>query len=248
MRALILACGFVVAAVMPGAAQKRPADLQVPLKFVPQESVRANSVALPASVIDRVLEIRVEESRELPDLRTIGTGTDDDDVTFSIRSTTDVAPFVSESVAQLAAAQALKKGSPAERVLQLRLTRFNVNETNKAIGSTYLAEVHFAYKLFDGDGRTLLEGAAAGTASRYGRARSGDKCNEVLSDALKDAFAKTLADPMLQQAWGSGKPAGAQAATGTVEQRLRTLDDLLNKGLITKEEHAARRAAILKEI
>jgi hypothetical protein len=262
MRRLVAAsCGFVLAVAILEAAQKKPADLVVPLKFQPQESVRASSVALPTNVIDRALEIRVEDGRELPDLRTIGTGTDDDDVTFAIRSTTDVAPWVTESVAQMAAAQAFKKGPPADRVLKLRLTRFNVNEMNKAVGSTYVAEVHFAYTLLDADGKTLFEGAAAGTTSRYGRARSTGNAAEVLSDALKDAFAKTIGDAALQKAWGSGKPAApaaapaggqppaaAPASASSIEQRLKTLDDLLKKGVITKEEHAARRAAILKEI
>lgn len=259
MRKLTVLSGFVVlAAPMLGAAQQTPADLLVPLKFSPQESVRASSVALPTSIIDRVLDIRVQDSRELADLRTIGSGTDDDDRTFAIKATTDVEPFLSGVVAQLVTAQSLKRGSPAERVLQLRLTRFHVNEANKALGSTYAAEVHFAFALLDAEGRTLSEGAAAGTANRYGRARSAGNCAEVLSDAIKDAFAKTIGDPVLQQAWASGKPAApaarpaaaqpGAAPAASVEERLKTLDDLLKRGIITAEEHRTRRAAILKEI
>jgi hypothetical protein len=258
MRRLVVASLWLIlpAAVLVAGAQKT-SDLMVTLKFFPQESVRSNSVALPASLIDRASEIRVEDSRESTDAQVIGTGTDDDDRPFPIRATSDVAKFVDDSVAQLATAHSLKKGSPAERVLNVRLTRFNVNESNKALGSTYNAEVHFAYTLLDGEGKPLTEGAAAGVANRYGRARSGENCAEVLSDALKDAFTKTMSDAALQKAWTSGqpmasgaKPAAGQPAgpTGTVEERLKRLDDLLKKGVITKEEHAARRAAILKEI
>ena len=99
--------------------------------------------------------------------------------------------------------------------------------------------MHFAYTMLDGAGQTLAEGAAAGTTSRYGRARSAGNVAEVLSDAIKDAFAKTIGDPVLQQAWASGKPAWSgrrpqalsqrQRRLRTVEERLKTLDDLLKK-------------------
>jgi hypothetical protein len=258
-RLISTSCGIIcAAAVLGGASQKPSSDLQVTLKFIPQENLRANTVALPPSIIDRALALRVLDSRETTDPRIIGTGTNDDDLPFPIRATTDVEQFVRESVKQLAASQALKEsGSPAERVLQLRLIRFNVNESNKAVGSTYAAEVHFAYTLFDGQGRALTEGATAGTADTYGRARSGTNCAEVLSDALKDAFTRTIGSPVLQQAWMSGqptpsaaRPAGGQPAAvmGTVEERLKALDDLLKRGVITEEEHATRRAAILKEL
>lgn len=88
-------------------------------------------------------------------------------------------------------------------------------------------------------------------------ARRGANCAEVLSDAVKDAFTETIADPSLQQAWMSGQPTPSAArtpasqppaASGTVEERLKTLDDLLKRGVITKDEHATRRAAILKEL
>jgi hypothetical protein len=254
MRRLVLALMWLVlpSALLGTTAQR--SELSVTLKFLPQASIRTNSVALPASLIDRSLEIRVQDSREQTDPRIVGTGTNDDDETFSIRATTDVAPFVGEAVTQLATAQALKKGSPADRVLQLRLTRFAVNESNKALGSTYSAEVHFAFTLLDAASKTLAQGASSGVANRYGRARSGANCAEVLSDALKEAFTNTIADPGLQQAWASGQPsspasqAPAPAGTGTVEERLKRLDDLMKKGVITKEEHATQRAAILREL
>ena len=259
MRNLALALiGLVGSLAMLSAADEK-SDLVVTLKFVPQSSIRTSSVALPPGVIDRTVDIRVTESREQPDFRVIGTGTNDDDEIFQVRATTDVVPFVGEAVTQLAAAYSLKKGSPADRTLELRLTRFAVTEMNKAIGSTYSAEVHLAFTLKDADGQILAQGAAAGVANRYGRARSGANCSEVLSDALQEAFANTVADRPLQQAWVSGQSSplantagqgtsSTPAPSATIEERLKRLDDLLTKGVISKEEHAARRAAILKEI
>src|SRR5258705_5738775 len=145
---IVASCAIFLAATVLG-AQKPSPDLQVALKFLPQESVRANTVALPRPLIDGGLELRVMDSRDLADPRIIGSGTNDDDLPFPIRATTDVDTFVGEAVAQLVTAQALKKNTPAERLLQVRLTRFNVNESNKALGSTYAAEVHFAYTLLD---------------------------------------------------------------------------------------------------
>ena len=58
-----------------------------------------------------------------------------------------------------------------------------------------------AFSLLDKAGAVLAEGAAAGTATRYGKARSVDNCNEALSDALKGAFLKVLDDQKLRDAW-----------------------------------------------
>jgi hypothetical protein len=69
------------------------------------------------------------------------------------RSTIAVGPFVSESVAQLATTQRLQVGSPAERVLQLRSHAFHINKANKALGSTYASDLHFAYTFLDGEAR-----------------------------------------------------------------------------------------------
>ena len=59
----------------------------------------------------------------------------------------------------------------------------------------------------------------------------------------------------MQSAWISGKrstsTASAPAAAApqeTPEERLRKLDELLKKGLITKEEYQTKRAEILKAL
>ena len=62
-----------------------------------------------------------------------------------------------------------------------------------------------AWALKNRSGKILAQGAASGSTHRYGRAHSEDNINEVLSDALKEAFANVLDDSKLQSAWGSGK-------------------------------------------
>lgn len=111
-------------------------------------------------------------------------------------------------------------------------------------------------------GKVLAESASSGTVTRYGRARSGANCSEVLSDALKDAFSKGLSDRPLLEAWKSGTaatangvsvapgataPAAATPAKESIEERLLKLNDLLKKGLITEQEYKVKRAEILKD-
>jgi Uncharacterized lipoprotein len=173
------------------------------LTFAPQGDADASAVALPPALVARPIDLRVSDGRELADLRVLGAGTDDDDRPFPIQSSIDVPPFVDQTVASLMAARRITRASSASRRLHLRLARFHVDERNKAVGSTYSAEVQFTYVMTDAGGATLAEGAAAGTANRYGRARSGANCAEVLSDALRDAVGTLLADARLQAAWQS---------------------------------------------
>lgn len=252
--AAVVAISFVSIVAFPTDSSGH--DLLISLKFSPQESVDVDSVALPPSLLERSVGLRWSDGRKQEDPSVMGSGTDDDDKQFLVRSSTEVVEFVSNAVEQIAAAHGLKTASPADRQLDISLTRFTVNESNKALGSTYAAEVHLAYTLKDAGGVKLTEGAVSGTANRYGKARSGANMSEVLSDALKEAFAGVLEDGAVQASWISGKPAagaGSQNAAapvreGTIEERLKKLDDLLAKGLITKEEHKAARAKILEDM
>jgi len=225
-------------------------ELSISLKFVPQEGVQSSSPDLQPAMLDRTTEVRVEDGRGLTDAADIGQGTNDDDKRFIIRATSDVRAFVEETSRQVLSNWGLKITAPARRILNLRVMRFYVDESNKAVGSVYAAEVKLAYTLSDDNGRTLAQGTVGGEAHRYGRARSADNSNEVLSDALKEALASTLSEPTLQNAWisGSAGTSAKQTSKETPEERLRKLEDLYKKGLITKEEYEKKRAEILKEL
>lgn len=194
----------VVALVGAAGLVAQPAILVVLLTFVPQGDAETSAVALPPSLVAQPIDLRLSDGRELADPRVLGAGTDDDDRPFPIHASMDVPPFVDQSIGSLIAARRITRASAASLRLQLRLVRFHVDERNKAVGSTYSAEVQFTYVLTGASGATLAEGAAAGTANRYGRARSGANCAEVLSDALRDAVGTLLADARLQTAWQSG--------------------------------------------
>jgi hypothetical protein len=231
-------------------------ELTVPLKYSTQEGVHSTSPDIAPSILRISVDLRVEDARKLEDPLLIGHGTGGDDKKFPIHADRDVVSFVRESVTGTAKDWGLKLESPGERILVLQLTRFDLDESNKALGSIYATEVKLAWVLKDGRGNVLGEGSGTGTARRYGHAHSPENCNEVLSDALKEAFGNVVADADLQKAWADGKRSGntshtaasSQPAKESTEERLKKLDDLLKKKVITQEEYAKKRAEILKEM
>lgn len=233
-------------------AWARGAPRPFPLKFTPQEGVETTSLDLEPAFLERSVEIRVADGRKVADAAVVGQGTDDDDRKFPIKSESDVISYLQETLRAVATDWGLKPATPADRVLAITVTRFFVDESNKALGSVYTSEVKLAFAVHDAKGKTIDDGIASGESTRYGRARSSDNYNEVLSDALKDAFANLLSDPGLQTAWTSGKGSGAvtspAASSETGEERLRKLDELLRKNLITKAEYDKKRAEILKDL
>jgi hypothetical protein len=251
-RSRMIIAGVALLAAGTLVARDSRKELTVNLKFTPQEGVQSNSPDLTPGVLERTIAVRVEDGRG-GDAAVVGQGTDDDDQAFPVRASSDVVAYVTGALRDVAAGWGLKLADKPDRVLTLRLMRFFVDESNKAVGSVYAAEVKLTYVLADQNGKKLLEGAASGSAHRYGRARSGDNANEVLSDSLKEAFANVISDPRVQEAWVSGRASssgtsGTAAPAESVEERLRKLDALLEKGLITKDEYNKKRAEILADI
>ena len=178
-------------------------DMTVTLKFTPQEGVTSTNVNLPTELLTRPIAIRVEDARKLPDPLVIGHGTGGNDKTFPIHADRDVIAFIQETVADIASQWSLHQEKSANRILTLQLVRYDVDESNKAVGSVYTSDVRFAFTLKDAAGKTLAEGTASGGTHRYGKGHSGENCNEVLSDALKEAFANVISDASLQNAWAA---------------------------------------------
>ncbi|HEV7921524.1 MAG TPA: hypothetical protein VGR02_12120 [Thermoanaerobaculia bacterium] len=244
---------FIVLALSVAAfAKDTRKELTVNLKYAPQEGVQSNLPDLAPAMLEKPFQLRVEDARGLPAPLTIGQGTNDDDLSFPVLASADPVLYVKDTLQQIAANWGLKVAEQKQRVLTVRVSRFFVDESNKALGSVYTAEARLTFALTD-DGRKLAEGSASGEAHRYGRARSAENINEVLSDALKEAFGDALTNSQLQSAWTSGKTSGgggggSTTAKESVEERLRKLDDLLKKKLITKEEYDSKRAEILKDM
>jgi len=195
----------VVIACMAGAVYGRGnrTDMTVTLKFTPQEGVTSNNVDLPLALIRQPVNLRVEDARKLTDPLVIGHGTGGNDKIFPIHADSDVIAYVQETVSDIAKQWSVNQDKSAGRTLTLQLLRFDVDESNKAVGSVYTSDVKFAFVMKDARGKTLAEGTGSGSTHRYGKGHSGQNCNEVLSDALKEAFANVMSNGELQSAWAA---------------------------------------------
>ncbi|HEY8713311.1 MAG TPA: YajG family lipoprotein [Thermoanaerobaculia bacterium] len=200
---------FLLMLALAGAAYGRgatPKELVVNLKFKPQEEVHSSTANIPPSMLEKSVAIHIVEKRNESDAKVIGQGTGGDDKTFPIKAAADIKPFLEETLESVAKSFGLKVSEKGgDRTLVVTVTRFFIDEGNKALGSVYSSEVKLAYTLKTSGGKTLTEGATTGSAHRYGRAHSEQNINEVLSDALKEAFANVLDESKLQDAWAGKK-------------------------------------------
>jgi hypothetical protein len=162
-RTRLIAVSVSLALALTVSARDSRKELSVDLKFAPQEGVASNSPDLTPSVMEKAIAIHVEDARG-GDAAVIGQGTNDDDAAFSIRASSDVVAFVADSAKQVADGWGVKVADSADRVLTLRLMRYFVDESNKALGSVYAAEVKVAYVLSDKSGKKLMEGSTSGSA------------------------------------------------------------------------------------
>ncbi|MGZ7030556.1 MAG: YajG family lipoprotein [Thermoanaerobaculia bacterium] len=196
---------LLFAATSAFARDATPKEIVVDLQFKPQEGVHSSSATLPPSVVSKPVELRIVDGRNLEDPLVIGRGTGGDDRTFPIRAREDIRKFIGATLKEVAQDWGVKVADGADRVLVITITRFDVDESNKALGSVYSSEVKLGFTLKDAGGKDLVEGVGVGSTHRYGRAHSEENMNEVLSDALKEAFANVLDDGPLQRAWSATK-------------------------------------------
>jgi hypothetical protein len=189
-------------------------DRSLTLEFVPQEATGAHAPVLGAGMTDRAIAIRFEDARTGTDPDVVGQGTEDDDKPFSWKATSSVPKFAEDALRKGIAEWGIKVDASADMVLVVRLQRFYVTEHDQAVGSTYGSEVRVAGALESRSGAVVANGTGSGSANRYGRKRSGENSDEVLSDALKEAYARLLDDPAIQAAW-SGRPVPSATAAAS---------------------------------
>lgn len=215
------------------AEAKELGPLNVQLRYAPQESVGTNTPTLQAGISDRPVRIEMAEGRTVTDLAVIGESTDDDDRVWPVRATNDPIAWSKEVLAKNAGDWGIRVDDGAPLTLAGKLTRFRVVESNKAVGSTYNAEAHFTFQLRDRKDQVLWEGTGAGDATRFGRDRSEDNVNEVLSDATQEAFAAALAETKLQEAWlGKSDPISAAPMSQAVSSERKAGDVLTPEAIL----------------
>ncbi len=197
--ALVLVSLVLTLLAAPALAKKKN-DPNVDLEFLPQQAVAGDEAMLTRDMMSVGVELRLEDARPGDEPAKIGTRTDDDDRRHTLRAVGEVGPYVAGALEELAQDWGLRVGDGDGLVLAVSLMQFKVTETNQAMGATYEARVRLAAELERG-GKELWSGSAAGDASRYGKKFSNDNLNEVLSDALIEAFAGLLDHGGLQSAW-----------------------------------------------
>jgi len=210
LQTALLAVTVAAVAPIPAGARGNSAPFEIALRFTPQESVASSAPNLALGITDRPVKLVVEDGRA-GDPVVIGEATDNDDKPWPVRATTPVIPWANEVLVKTATQWGIKNADNAPLVLVGKITHFMINDTKKPVGSMYNADVKMAFALKDARGNVLWEGTSGGSTARYGKSRSEDNANEVLSDAIKAAYAELFNSPGLQDAWLGKKSAAAPA-------------------------------------
>jgi len=190
--------------------------LTLSLQYKSQERIDPADAVLAPGITDRPVRLSVVDGRAESDPAVIGEISDHDDKIFPVRASNDVAAWANDALTRYAAEWGIKAAPDAPLALTGKLTQLRLVASTKAMGSTYRVETQVAFTLADARGRTLWQGTAGGDATRYGKERSADNANEVLSDAIKEAYTDIFNNADLQSAWlGKGMPVAASAPATT---------------------------------
>jgi hypothetical protein len=211
------------------------------LKFTPQEGTHASSPDIPPSLLSSPLAVAFEDDRQGTEAQVVGEVVEDEK-SAPVRAANDVAAFTKEVFLHVASDWGLKVVPGSSRVLRVKCIRFFVSQSHKTIGAMFASEARFIFTLTD-RGRLVWEGTISGSAHRYGK-RNEENLNEVLSDALKEAYANGVSDPTLVQAMSGGARSAGAAGTAPASppphaegiapaQLLHELVDLKKQGFTT---------------
>jgi hypothetical protein len=211
------------------------------LRFTPQEGAHTTSPDIPPALLAAPLAVVFKDDRQGTDAQVVGEVVEDEK-SAPVRAANDVAAFTKEVFLHVASEWGLKVVQGSPRVIEVKCIRFFVSQNHKTIGAMFASEARFIFSLTE-RGRVLWEGTVSGSAHRYGK-RNEENLNEVLSDALKEAYANGVSDPALVLAMsGGGRSTGSVGATPAsapphVEgiapaQLLHELVDLKRQGFTT---------------
>ncbi len=242
--------------------ERRPLQIALSAKPLSDDVLQASPIAGAA---ERAIALRIEDARPGHEGAVVGQAVNDGTVVYPIIATNDVNRYVEDVTRNVIAGWGLKVGEATLGTLTIRYTHFNVAHNNRAVGATYVGDTTIEYSLANRAGRVLAKGTASGNVDHYGKGRSVEGCNEVLSESLAGALSQMLNDPGFRQVWSmsaqavdaapvAAKPApAAKPAKGgkdgkSLQARLRKLDQLHADGAISDEEHRQRRKEILDEI
>jgi hypothetical protein len=174
-------------------AAKELGPFKITLRYMPQESVGTSTPTLAMGISDRPIQLSIVDGRTVTDPVAIGESTDDDDRVWPVHAANDLLGWTNEVLNKNAADWGVRLAPDAPLALSGHLLRFDLTESNKPVGSMYTADVRVAFQLKNDRGQVLWEGTGAGDATRFGKSRSQENASEVLSDAIKTAYATVFA-------------------------------------------------------
>ena len=236
-----LATAALIIATSPVQAKKNDPALR--LEFMPQQTIGGVEVHLPGPMLHIPARLYLGDGRAGDAPRSIGTRTDDDDQMTTLFATNEVVPYVADVMRSTLPQWGMLVEDTADLLLDATLVRFRVSETNNPVGAMYRAEVRLGADLKGPGGKVLWSGTASGDATRYGRKFSSDNANEVLSDAMLNAFAAMLRSPQLQFSWArtdgtatevSASNSAPAAGPVSPSELLREVLRLMNQGFESK--------------
>ena len=203
MKGKILLAGLMAGLLLAGVAGARGSKgvFTIALHYTPPDSEESD-VSLASGLSDKPLKLSIADGRKASDPAVIGESSDDDDKVWPVQTSNDLASWANEVLQKSAAEWGVKTADNAPLTLSGELTKLQLVESNKAVGSTYRVELEVAFSLTDGKGRSLWSGTIPGDTTRYGKKRSADNANEVMRDALREAYTDLFNDSGLQAAWG----------------------------------------------
>jgi hypothetical protein len=202
MKGKILLAGLAAGLLLSGIAGAKGSkgDFVIALHYTAPESEESD-VSLASGLSGKPLKLSITDGRAASDAAVIGESSDDDDKVWPVRTSNDLASWADEAFQKSAAEWGVKTSDNAPLSLSGKLTKLQLVESNKAVGSTYRVELEVAFSLTDANGRTLWSGSIPGDTTRYGKKRSAENANEVLRDALREAYTDLFNDSGLQAAW-----------------------------------------------
>lgn len=193
VRSLSLGFGSLLLASALGCATQQT-SMQIPLTWTPTNTVGELSPGALDAFHGKSVEVALG-SDERPEHAKIGENREGDQP-LPVTTQDDVPAFVQAHVAQVLKENALDVvPSGANRVIQVDLKDFFVDERD-----TYAGRVILGVTLKDGQGKTLWQGIAKGTNTRWGRSFAQDNYEQALSDSTLDAVQMLLKDPAFQKA------------------------------------------------
>jgi hypothetical protein len=196
-------------------ARDRSRPFEIALRFIPQDSITSSIPDMTSGLTGKPVKLVVKDGRNEDDPAVIGKSSDDDDKLWPVRATNSVETWTHDAFQRTISEWGVQVADSAPLVLSVKLTDLTIEESNKAVGSTYHAEVKLAFSLLNGRGGALFEGSAFGDATRYGKSRSDENANEVFSDALIEAASDLIGNPDLQDVWLGNRTAGKASASAS---------------------------------